>query len=199
MPWLAASDRIELALSLTWNASRWFFALTIVGGIVVAWSLSASPLKLRFRSVILAAIGCLAFILASRLAGGLRLDNSLPTDFRLWELGPLLILLLGGFLWMPALLTERRHGLNEGLFFAFPPLILCQLEMLVGSMVIGHWQHLLAYSSILAGALVDYSRTQRAQDGARQERDDAAEELRSKTAELARLDLQRMVHAEKAP
>ena len=197
VPWLAAPDRVEFALSLTWNASRWFFALTVVGGIVVAWSLSSSPLKLRFRSVAWVFAGCVLFLLASRLAGGLRLDSSLPFSFRPWEVGPLLILVLGGFLWMPALLTERRHGLNEGLFFAFPPLILCQLEMLVGSMVIGHWQHLLAYAAILGGALVDYSRAQRAQDGARQERDDAAKELRSKTAELARLDLQRMVHAEK--
>lgn len=197
VPELVPADRVELALAMTWNASRWFLAFTLVGGVVTAWVTSSSPLRLRWSGFLRVALLCAAYLGIATLAVGLSSENGPTGGFRLLELGPLVILVFGAGLWMPALMTERHHGFNEGLYFAFVPMILCQLEMTVGSIFIGHWQQSLAYGCLLAGALVDYGRAQKGQDGVRHERDVAAEELRSKTAELARLDLQRMVQAEK--
>lgn len=197
VPLLVAPDRAGPALALTWNASRWFLAVTVVGGLIVAWVTSSSPLRLRRWPLIWAALACTVFLGLSSLTEGLSFDGSILTVLDPWHLGPLVILLLGGTLWAPALLTERRHGLNEGLYFAFVPLVLCQLEMTSGFVMLAYWQQLVAFIAILAGCLVDYARAQKGQDGVRQERDVAAQELRSKTAELARLDLQRMVQAEK--
>ena len=197
VPELVPTEQMELALAITWNASRWFLAVTLVGGVVTAWVTATSPLRLRWGGVVRLTVFCVLFLAAGALAMDLSFDGDSVSSLRLWELGPLLVLVLGAGLWMPALLTERRHGLNEGLYFAFVPLILCQLEMTLGSIFIGHWQQSLAYGALLAGALVEYGRAQKGQDGVRQERDVAAEELRSKTAELARIDLQRMVQEEK--
>lgn len=203
LPWAVSPARFDLLLGLTWNTSRWFLALTLTVGLAVAWgtsSLERPPdtrrLFRRFRSLVPAVVACLAFVGLDLLARNLNTDSESIAGFRPWELGPLVLFLLSARIWAPDVASRRASGLSQGLLLSFLPQVLCQLEMLVGSLVLGHWQKLLAYAVIAAGALGDHAAALRRQDTTHRTREDIEAELQAKVEELERLDLQRLAQEE---
>ncbi|MEM8932831.1 MAG: PAS domain S-box protein, partial [Acidobacteriota bacterium] len=203
LPWTVAEARFGLLLDLTWNASRWFLALSLAVGLAMAWSALRSRDRqggragIRVLSLVPASIACLVFVGAGWLAQGLRTDSELQPTVRPWELGPLVLLLLAACLWAPDVVRLRGSVLSHCLKLAFVPLIFCQLEMLLGSLVLGHWQKLLAYAVLAGGGLGEIAVMMRRQESARRSRHDVEVELRAKMEELERLEDQRRAQAEK--
>ncbi|MEM1178160.1 MAG: PAS domain S-box protein [Acidobacteriota bacterium] len=187
VPFMLEPGRAELAQSIAWNGSRWFMALSLTGGLAVAWSMSnKGPLQLpRLRWLAVVGVGVVGL-----LALSLGLDATGERDAfsrlldRPWELGPLVFFVLAGVLWAGPIVRRRGNGFNRGLLLSFVPQVLCQIQMLAGSEVGGHWQKLLAYAVLLGGAVADYATSQRSGEDARIERDEVEEVLRSTTQEL---------------
>ncbi|MEM6793788.1 MAG: PAS domain S-box protein [Acidobacteriota bacterium] len=184
--WVAAAPgRLELAQAMSWNASRWFLALSLTGGLAVAWATLREPPTVRLRWLLLAASGAvgycaLALAAETRSAAG-ALERVLQ---RPWEIGPLFFFILAALLWALPIVARRGNGLNRGLLLSFIPQAVCQIEMLVGSTAGGQWQKLLAFGVVVGGGVADYASSQRGHESARQQRQEAEEELRTATAEL---------------
>ncbi|MCG8460423.1 MAG: PAS domain S-box protein, partial [Holophagales bacterium] len=197
VPWLVVESREAFVTSLTWYASRGFLSLTLFIGLGLAWATGPRHGPLAWRRLGLAIAACLAFLLAGAFSAR---DPGMGDALLVWrpiELGPLFLFLVAGCLWAPAVVDRRSSGLARSLLLSTVPQVACQLEMMLGSLVIGHWAKLLAYGVILGGAVVDYRSAHRARHSAWSDRESVEQELRARTAELERLDLQRLLQEEK--